>query len=66
MLKRGINMNECNEKLKEALLEAMRLDNEWLEKQIENCEPHVFSEEFERKMQALLVVKGKETDEKNK
>lgn len=50
-------MKACNEKLKSGLMEAMELDNARLEEEMQHCEPHVFSPEFERRMENLLVVR---------
>ena len=47
-------MNKSDEKLRQSLLEAMALDDAKLEEEMENEEPHVFSEEFERNMAKLL------------
>lgn len=50
-------MKACNEKLKSGLMEAMKLDNARLEEEMQHCEPHIFSPEFERRMENLLVVR---------
>lgn len=50
-------MKACNEKLKSSLMEAMKLDNARLEEEMQHCEPHIFSPEFERRMENLLVVR---------
>lgn len=34
-------------------MEAMRIEEENLEKELENAEPHAFSEAFEKKMEVL-------------
>lgn len=49
-------MKTCDEKLKSCLIEAMKLDNARLEEEIKHCEPHIFSEEFEQRMEELLTV----------
>ena len=43
-------MKKSDEKLRQSLLEAMAMDDTRLEEEMENEEPHVFSEEFERNM----------------
>ena len=55
-------MNACDNKLKSSLVEAMKLDNARLEKELQHCEPHVFSPDFERRMEKLIKAqrsKGK-------
>ena len=55
-------MSACGKILKSSLAEAMRLDNARLEKELQHCEPHVFSPGFERRMEKLIKVqrsKGK-------
>lgn len=55
-------MRACDEKLRSSLMEAMKLDNARLEEEMKHCEPHVFSEKFERCMEKLMTVqrrKGK-------
>ncbi|MBE5853484.1 MAG: hypothetical protein E7299_11145 [Lachnospiraceae bacterium] len=47
-------MNNKNDKLKRCLIEAMEADVTKLKEQAESSEPHVFSEEFEAKMQAII------------
>lgn len=47
-------MNNRNDKLKQCLIEAMEADIAKLKEQAESSEPHVFSEEFEAKMQAII------------
>ena len=49
-------MKAYDEKLKSSLVEAMKLDNARLEEEMKHCEPHVFSEDFERRMEKLLTV----------
>ena len=55
-------MNACDNKLKSSLVEAMKLDNARLEKELQHCESHVFSPDFERRMERLIKIqrsKGK-------
>ncbi len=55
-------MNACDNKLKSSLMEAMKLDNARLEKELQHCELHVFSPDFERRMERLIKIqrsKGK-------
>ena len=55
-------MNACDNKLKSSLVEAMKLDNARLEKELQHCELHVFSPDFERRMERLITIqrsKGK-------
>ena len=55
-------MNACVNKLKFSLVEAMKLDNARLEKELQHCELHVFSPDFERRMERLIKIqrsKGK-------
>ncbi|MBO5347852.1 MAG: DUF4367 domain-containing protein [Lachnospiraceae bacterium] len=47
-------MKACDEKLKSSILEAIELDDARLEEELKSCEPHVFSEKFEREMEALF------------
>lgn len=49
-------MKACDEKLRSSLMEAMRLDNARLEEEMKHCEPHVFSEAFERNMEKMIRV----------
>ena len=49
-------MNACDKKLKSALVEAMRLDNARLEEELQCDEPHVFSPDFERRMEKIIRV----------
>lgn len=53
------NKKEVDEKIRQYLIAMMELEEERLNEQLEECEPHVFSEEFERKMQNLLTVHRK-------
>ena len=53
------NKKEVDEKIRQYLIAMMELEEERLNEQMEECEPHVFSEEFERKMQNLLTVHRK-------
>lgn len=55
-------MNACDNKLMSSLVEAMKLDNASLEEELQHCEPHVFSPDFERRMEKLIKTqrsKGK-------
>lgn len=55
-------MNACDNKLKSSLVEAMKLDNARLEKELQHSELHVFSPDFERCMERLIKIqrsKGK-------
>ena len=55
-------MKACDKKLRSSLVEAMKLDNARLEKELQHCEPHVFSSDFERRMEKLIKTqrsKGK-------
>lgn len=54
-----MNMKACDEKLRAALMEAWELENARLEEEMKECEPHVFSDEFERKMDELFEVNGR-------
>ena len=47
-------MDNKNEKLKQCLMEAMEADVAKLREQAESSEPHVFSQEFEAKMQVII------------
>lgn len=49
-------MKACDEKLKSSLVEAMKLDNARLEEELQHYEPHVFSPDFERRMEKLMKV----------
>lgn len=53
-------MSVCDEKLKKALLEVWEKEDARLEEEIKQCEPHVFSREFEQKMNQLLNNHGRE------
>lgn len=46
---------EFDELMRKSLKEAMRIDQEMLEEKLKNTEPHVFSEEFERKMGKVIA-----------
>lgn len=50
---------EFDELMRKSLEEAMRIDQERLEEQLKNTEPHVFSEEFERKMEEVIATHRK-------
>ncbi len=52
-------MSCCDEKLKKALLEIWEKEDARLEEELMHCEPHVFSQEFERKMNKLLNNRGR-------
>ena len=55
-------MSACGKILKSSLVETMKLDNARLEKELQHCEPHVFSPDFERRMEKLIKTqrsKGK-------
>lgn len=54
-------MKASDEKLRESLREAMRLDQARLEEEMKNCEPHVFSEEFERQMEEMMQVQKRKS-----
>lgn len=54
-----MNMKACDEKLRAALMEAWELENARLEEEMKKCEPHVFSDEFERKMDELFEKNGR-------
>lgn len=54
-------MKASDEKLKASLREAMRLDQARLEEEMKNCEPHVFSEEFERQMEEMMQVQKRKS-----
>ena len=45
---------EADEKFKQALLAAMKQDEEKLEEELKNMPPHEFSPEFEAKMEEIL------------
>lgn len=47
-------MEKCNEKLKIGLKEALSLDMDNLEIEMEGAEPHVFSDTFNKKMAVLF------------
>lgn len=47
-------MSACDNKLKDSLIEAMELDHKQLEAEMQNAEPHVFSDIHEKKMEKLL------------
>ncbi|MBR4060729.1 MAG: hypothetical protein IKK03_12925 [Lachnospiraceae bacterium] len=49
-------MNACDNKLKSSLVEAMKLDNARLEKELQHSELHVFSPDFERRMERLIKI----------
>lgn len=53
-------MNGCDEKLKKALLEVWEKEDARLEEEMKHCEPHVFSQEFEQKMDELLNAQGRD------
>lgn len=46
--------------LRECLIEAWNIDDELLEEELKNSKPHIFSKEFEAKMEELLRVKNDE------
>ena len=50
---------EFDELMRKSLEEAMRIDQEMLEEQLKDTEPHVFSEEFERKMEEVIATHRK-------
>lgn len=54
-------MKASDEKLRESLREAMRLDQARLEEEMKNCEPHIFSEEFERQMEEMMQVQKRKS-----
>ena len=45
---------EADEKFKQALLAAIKQDEEKLEEELKNMPPHEFSQEFEAKMEEIL------------
>lgn len=47
-------LSEGEKKLKESVLEACELDDERLQKLMEESEPHVFSERFEKNMEKVF------------
>lgn len=47
-------MKACDRILKESLMELMELDLAREKENLEHCEPHVFSENFERRMALLF------------
>lgn len=49
-------MNKRDDKLREALLEALWREEEQLEEELKEYKPHIFSEEFEEKMRKLLSI----------
>ena len=49
-------MNVLDDKLKKCLTEAMKQDMARLEEEMKYCEPHVFSKEFEQKMESLFTI----------
>ena len=61
--KGSAEVNAADEKLRLSVLEAMELDDARLKEEMEKAGPHVFSEEFERKMEELMRVKEPETGE---
>ena len=61
--KGSAEVNAADEKLRLSVLEAMELDDSRLKEEMEKAGPHVFSAEFERKMEELMRVKEPETGE---
>lgn len=53
-------MNGCSEKLKASILRVMEAEQVKLEAEVQAAEPHVFSKEFEKKMEEIMGVKGPE------
>lgn len=47
-------MKACDDKLLSSLVEAMELDDANLEAEMQDLEPHVFSESFEKNMEKLM------------
>lgn len=47
-------MSVCDNKLKSNLMEAMKLDNQTLEAEMQTVAPHVFSDTHQKKMEKLL------------
>lgn len=47
-------MRACDNKLRSSLVEAMRLDEQRLEAEMQGVTPHVFSEVHEKKMEKLM------------
>lgn len=47
-------MKACDDKLLSGLVEAMELDDANLEAEMQDLEPHVFSESFEKNMEKLM------------
>ena len=47
-------MNACDEKLKDSILRVMDEEEIKLKEEMEAEKPHVFSEEFEKKMKELI------------
>lgn len=51
--------NRANEKMRESILEAMRLEDERVEEEMKKHEKHVFSEQFEQKMEEIFAARRK-------
>lgn len=51
--------NEAEEKLRECIIEAMRLEDERVEEEMKKQDNHVFSEQFEQKMEELFAARRK-------
>lgn len=58
-------MKACDSKLKSSLMEAMELDDARLEEEMKNYEPHVFSAEFESRMEELFKVQERKSKRRN-
>lgn len=54
-------MREVDRKLKEAIMEAMRIEDEQLNKEVEKEGPHTFSKEYREKMDAIMQMYKKKS-----
>ena len=50
---------EADEKLRQSLVEAMKLDDARLEEEMKDLPPHQFSEKFEKSMATLMQKRSK-------
>ena len=52
-------MRTSNKKLKESLLRVAQSEEAALEEEMKGCEPHIFSEEFEKKMEKVMEIRAR-------
>lgn len=54
-------MKACDKKLRDSLLRVMAEEEAMIREEMKLCEPHVFSDEFERKMAELMKVERRKS-----